>query len=93
LFRDIKVNGFKLKSNFSNYISEFENAAPTAMKEAHSDFTTKSGKEFTSWVPETAKAKLEVIGKIHGEYANGLLSFAFFSIYRDVSEIIHNSYY
>jgi hypothetical protein len=93
LFRGIEVNNFKMKSNFSNYISEFENAAPKEMKEALSDFTTSKGKEVTSWTPETAKAKLEVIGKVYGEYVNGLLSFAFFSIYRDVSEIIHNSYY
>lgn len=93
LFREIEVNGFKMKSNFKNYISEFENAAPKEMKEALSDFTTNRGKEVTSWTPETAKAKLEVIGKVYGEYVNGLLSFAFFSIYRDVSEIIHNSYY
>lgn len=63
------------------------------MKEALSDFTTKKGKEINSWTPETTKTKLETIGKIYGEYVNGLLTFAFFSLYRDVSEIIHNSYY
>jgi len=93
LFRDIDINGFKMKSNFTDYISKFENASPKEMKEALSDFTTNRGKEVTSWTPETAKAKLEIIGKVYGEYVNGLLSFAFFSIYRDVSEIIHNSYY
>ena len=65
LFRGIEVNNFKMKSNFSNYISEFENAAPKEMKEALSDFTTSKGKEVTSWTPETAKAKLEVIGKVY----------------------------
>lgn len=93
LFRGIDINSFKIKSGFSDFIGEFEKAAPDAMKEALADFTTKKGKEIVSWTPETTKDKLELIGKKYGEYVNGLLSFAFFSIYRDVSEIIHNSYY
>jgi len=93
LFRDIDVNGFKIISGFKKHISEFENAAPNQMKQALLDFTTSKGKEVTSWTAETAKAKLEIIGKVYGEYINCLLSFAFFNIYRDVSEIIHNSYY
>ncbi|CAA6813820.1 MAG: Unknown protein [uncultured Sulfurovum sp.] len=93
LFRGIELNNFKIKSGFSDYIDEFEKAAPKAMKEALSDFTTKKGREVMSWTPETTKKKLETIGMKYGEYVNGLLSFAFFSIYRDVSEIIHNSYY
>jgi len=43
--------------------------------------------------PETTLAKIRLIGKTYGTNVNGLLSFAFFSIYRDISEIIHNSYY
>lgn len=93
LFRGIDINSFKIKSGFNDYIEEFEKAAPDAMKEALADFTTKKGKEIMSWTPETTKTKLELIGGKYGEYVNGLLTFAFFSIYRDVSEIIHNSYY
>lgn len=93
LFRDLKVNGFNIKYGFNNYTSEFEKAAPQEMKDALSNFTTSKGKEINSWTPETAKAKLDIIGKSFGYYVNALLSFAFFSIYRDVSEIIHNSYY
>lgn len=93
LFRGIDINNFKMKSRFSEFISEFEKAAPKEMKEAQSEFTTKKGKEVMEWTPESTKAKLELIGKTYGTYINGLLSFAFFSIYRDVSEIIHNSYY
>lgn len=93
LFRGIDINDFKIKSGFSEFISEFEKAAPKEMKEALSDFTTKKGREVMEWTPENTKTKLELIGKTYGTYVNGLLSFAFFSIYRDVSEIIHNSYY
>jgi hypothetical protein len=93
LFRGIDINNFKIKSGFTDYIEEFEKAAPGEMKKALSDFTTKRGREVMNWTPETTKDKLEIIGKKYGEYVNGLLTFAFFSIYRDVSEIIHNSYY
>lgn len=93
LFRGIDINDFKIKSGLSEFVSEFEKAAPKEMKDALSDFTTKKGREIMEWTPENAKTKLELIGKTYGTYVNGLLSFAFFSIYRDVSEIIHNSYY
>jgi hypothetical protein len=93
LFRGIDINDFKIKSGFTEFVDEFEKAAPTQMKEALEDFSTKKGKEINSWTPETAKAKVEIIGEKYGTYVNGLLTFAFFTIYRDVSEIIHNSYY
>lgn len=93
LFRGIDVNDFKIKSEFSEFEDKFEKVAPQHMKEALKDFSTKKGKEINSWTPETTKAKVEVIGKKYGTYVNGLLTFAFFTIYRDVSEIIHNSYY
>jgi hypothetical protein len=93
LFREIKINGLELKNGFKQFIKEFESAAPEHLKKAVSDFTTNRGKEVMSWTSESTFAKLEEIGKKYGDYVNGLLTFAFFSIYRDVSEIIHNSYY
>jgi len=93
LFRDLDINGFSIKSGFSQHIKEFENSTPENLKEAISDFTLKNGREKMSWVNENTKEKLELIGKTYGEYVNGLLTFAFYAIYRDVSEIIHNSYY
>lgn len=93
LFHGIDINGFKIEKALADHVDEIEKAAPNHMKEALADFTTKSGKEINSWTPETTKLKLEKIGKTYGLYVNGLLTFAFYSIYRDVSEIIHNSYY
>ncbi|MEQ9098280.1 MAG: DUF5677 domain-containing protein [Imperialibacter sp.] len=93
LFHGIDINGFKVEKALADNLDEIEKAAPNHMKEALADFTTKSGKEINSWTPETTKLKLEKIGKTYGLYVNGLLTFAFYSIYRDVSEIIHNSYY
>ncbi|MBT1706518.1 DUF5677 domain-containing protein [Chryseosolibacter indicus] len=93
LFHGIDINGFKIEKALVDHVDEIEKAAPNHMKKALADFTTKSGKEINSWTPETTKQKLEKIGKTYGLYVNGLLTFAFYSIYRDVSEIIHNSYY
>lgn len=93
LFRGIDINDFNIKSGFTEFVDEFEKAAPTQMKEALDDFSNKKGKEINSWTPETTKTKVEIIGEKYGTYVNGLLTFAFFTIYRDVSEIIHNSYY
>jgi hypothetical protein len=92
LFLGIDINGFRIRSGLDGFAEEIKKA-PEHMKDALSDYSTKSGKEITSWTPETTKAKLERIGQVYGPYVNGLLTFAFFLIYRDVSEIIHNSYY
>ena len=61
LFRGIDINGVKIKSGFSEYINEFEKAAPIEMKKALSEYTTKKGKEVSSWIPETIKANIENI--------------------------------
>lgn len=93
LFRDIDINGFNIKSTFAEYLSDFEKAMPQNLSDAISDYTTAKGKEINSWTSETTKEKLIIIGQCFGDYVNGLLTFAFFCLYRDMSEIIHNSYY
>lgn len=93
LFREIEINGFNVRSNLKNYVSEFEKAMPANMTLALQDFTSKKGKEIMEWTEDNNKTKVEVIGKRFGTKVNGLLTFSFFTIYRDVSEIIHNSYY
>jgi hypothetical protein len=92
LFREIEVNGFTYQSPYVAHKSEFEKSAPDLMKQSLNDFS-KNGREISNWTSETAKQKLELIGKKYGEQVNGFLAFAFFAIYRDISEIIHNSYY
>ncbi|MEO8109769.1 MAG: hypothetical protein ABI594_07060 [Ginsengibacter sp.] len=66
---------------------------PQNLVEALEEYTTKQGNEKTSWIAETAKQKVETISNEFGIWVNRLLTFAFFNIYRDVSEIIHGSYY
>jgi hypothetical protein len=93
LFKGIKIKDFEIKSGLTNYQTVLETSSPQNIKDALAEFTTAKGKEITSWTSETVKQKLEVIGEKFGLGVTGFLTFAFFNIYRDVSEIIHGSYY
>jgi len=93
LFQGIGINDFSIKNYFSDHQAEYDKAAPVDLHDAIREYTTKGKSEVKKWTPESTEMKVEAIGKKYGEYVNNLLSFAYFTIYRDVSEIIHNSYY
>lgn len=93
LFREIKLNDFEIKNGLASHKDFIDQHRPQNLVEALEEYTTKKGNEKTSWTDETAKQKVEEISKQYGVWVNGLLTFAFFNIYRDVSEIIHGSYY
>lgn len=93
LFRELKLNDFEIKNGLASHKEFIDQHRPQNLVEALEEYTTKKGNEKTSWTDETAKQKVEEISKQYGVWVNGLLTFAFFNIYRDVSEIIHGSYY
>lgn len=93
LFRELKINDFEIKSPFALHKNTFDNHRPLNLIEAIEKYTTNTGREKPSWTEETTKQKLEILGKKFGLGVTVYLSFAFYSIYRDVSEIIHGSYY
>jgi hypothetical protein len=93
LFRELKLNDFEIKNGLTSHKGFIDQNRPNKLVEALEEYTTKQGNEKTSWTSETAKQKVEEIGSKYGLWVNGLLTFAFFNIYRDVSEIIHGSYY
>lgn len=93
LFRELKLNDIEIKNGLTSHKEFIDQHRPQNLVDALEEFTTKQGNEKTSWTSETAKQKVEEIGKQYGIWVNGLLTFAFFNIYRDVSEIIHGSYY
>jgi hypothetical protein len=93
LFRELKLSNFEIKNELANHKNVIDEHRPQNLIEALEDFTTNKGNEKTSWTDETAKQKIEAISNKYGIWVNGLLTFAFFNIYRDVSEIIHGSYY
>lgn len=93
LFRELKINDFQIKSPYVSYKDVFDKERPANLIEAIENYSTNKGKEKPSWTEETTKEKLEVLGNKYGMPTTAYLAFAFFSIYRDVSEIIHGSYY
>ncbi len=93
LFRELKLNDFEIKNGLTSHKEFIDQHRPQNLVEALEEYTTKKGNEKTSWTDETAKQKVEEISKQYGVWVNGLLTFSFFNIYRDVSEIIHGSYY
>lgn len=93
LFRELKLNDVEIKNGLTSHKEFIDQHRPQNLVEALQEYTTKQGNEKTSWTNETTKQKIEEISKQYGIWVNGLLTFAFFNIYRDVSEIIHGSYY
>jgi hypothetical protein len=93
LFRELKLSDFEIKNGLTSHKEFIDQHKPQNLVDALEEYTTKKGNEKTSWTDETAKQKVEEISRQYGLWVNGLLTFAFFNIYRDVSEIIHGSYY
>lgn len=93
LFRETKLNDFEIKNNLTEHKEFIDSHRPEHLVDALDEYTRNNGNEISSWTHETAKQKVEIIGKRYGVGVNGFLTFAFFNIYRDVSEIIHGSYY
>jgi hypothetical protein len=82
LFRELKLNDFEIKNGLSSHKEFIDQHRPQNLVDALEEYTTKKGNEKTSWTVETAKQKVEEISKQYGVWVNGLLTFAFFNIYR-----------
>ena len=91
--RDLKINSKLHKIIYGNEEFLKKLGQNEIIKQSLEEYTTSHGKEITKWTKETIKEKIEIIDKIYGDYVSDLLTFAFFSIYKDSSEIIHGSYY
>ncbi len=93
LFRELNVHEIAIKNGLVSHKNEIDSLRPQQLIDALQEYTTAKGNEINSWTDETAKQKVDTISKKFGLLVNGLLTFAFFNTYRDVSEIIHGSYY
>lgn len=93
LFKGLKINEFEIKSSFADHKELVDEHRPDNLIDALDDYTTAKGKEVNAWTDETTKKKLEILAARYGIGVTGYLSFAFHTIYSDVSEIIHGSYY
>ena len=55
------------------------------------EFTSKAGREITSWTPENVKERIELISSKYGNKVSRQLQFGLLSIYRHSSEIAHGT--
>lgn len=93
LFRELKINEFEIVSGLKKHKDLIDPYRCSHLIQALEEYSTTKGKEKASWTEETTKEKLEFLAEKYGIGVTGYLSFAFFTVYRDVSEIIHGSYY
>lgn len=91
--RELKINSKLHKIIYGNEEFLKKLGQNKIIKESLKEYTTNRGKEIKQWTKETIKEKIEIIDKKYGDYVSDLLTFAFFSIYKDSSEVIHGSYY
>lgn len=90
LVRQIEVAGSKV-FEFKHQSTDALMQQPTHKKWLD-EFTSKSGREITSWTPETVQQRLEAIYLMFGEGPTRGLAFGLL-LYRHASEIAHGTLY
>jgi hypothetical protein len=63
------------------------------LQAALAEFTSKKGREITSWTPETVQEQIETIDARYGKRISTNLQFALMSIYRHESDIAHGTFF
>ena len=61
------------------------------LHDAIDEFTTKRGREITSWTPQSLKDRIEKVGLKYGKDAVTGLQFGLLAIYRHASDISHGT--
>ena len=90
LSRELDISGQKL---ILKWKGEVELDRHPELRTALSEFTSKKGREITSWTPETVQGQIEVIDARYGKRVSTNLQFALMSIYRHASEIAHGTFF
>lgn len=90
LNRDLDIAGDKIVLQWTGVDKIKINAE---LQSAIAHFTSKKGKEITSWTSETVKNRIESIKKRFGDRISTKLQFPFFAIYRHASEISHGTFF
>lgn len=88
LERELEINSQKVKVSWGG---KLDPSAHPELQSALANFTSKKGREITSWTPETVKEQIEVIDAKYGSKASIGLQFALLSIFRHASEIAHGT--
>jgi hypothetical protein len=90
LSRELNISGQKLTLK---WIGEIKSESNPELQAALAEFTSKKGREITSWTPETVQEQIETVDACYGKRISIHLQFALMSIYRHASEIAHGTYF
>jgi hypothetical protein len=88
LQRELNINSQKLTVAWSG---QLDPAADPELQAALADFTSRKGREITSWTPESVKEQIAVIDAKYGSKVSVGLQFSLLSIFRHASEIAHGT--
>lgn len=90
LNRHLDINGQNLTLKWGGEVKLEENPE---LQVALAEFTSKKGREITSWTPETVQEQIEIVDSRYGKHVSMNLQFALISIYRHASEIAHGTFF
>lgn len=88
LDRELEINARKLTLHWTGTVDPSQDPE---LQASIKEFTAKSGREITSWTPESVKEKIEQISQKYGPRVVYGLQFGLFAIYRHASEIVHGT--
>lgn len=90
LERKIEIEGILIEQTFKPTDLFISNPK---LKEAIDEFTSKKGREITSWTEDSVIKRIEIITDKFGIKASNFLKLPFYHIYRHSSEIAHGSFF
>jgi hypothetical protein len=88
LTRESKVNGNTWKLEYQGEV-----ILSPEIQAALNEFTSKKGREITSWTPETTAEQIAVIDARFGKSVGSIFHLTLLAIYRHSSEIAHGTYF
>jgi hypothetical protein len=91
-YRDLKRES-KINGNVWNLEYQGEVAPSPELQAALNEFTSKKGREITSWTPETTAEQIASIDDRYGKSIGSIFHLALLAIYRHSSEIAHGTYF
>lgn len=88
LDRELPINDTTIYIRHSGQIDPNEDSV---LQDAIDEFTSKRGREITSWTPESLKDRIEKVGLKYGSRVTMGLQFGMLAIYRHASDISHGT--
>jgi hypothetical protein len=88
LHRELPINDTTV---YIRHSAQIEPDEDSALRDAIDEFTSKRGREITSWTPASLKTRIEKVGLKYGNRVTKGLQFGLLAIYRHASDISHGT--